>query len=103
MLADSGAEGSATDQKLLHQWEVRAFQLEGELARQIPEMNLEQKLRAADRRAVALGLPEGVALIEFVRFPVFDFQAVPARGEPQWSRPATWRSSCTPGAGSRCG
>jgi CHAT domain-containing protein len=46
-------------------------------------MNLEQKLRAADRRAVALGLLEGVALVEFVWFPVFDFQAVPARGEPR--------------------
>ena len=60
-----------------------------ELARQIPEMNLEQKLRAADRRAVALGLPEGVALVEFVRFHVFDFQAVPARGEPRW-KPARY-------------
>jgi CHAT domain len=47
-------------------------------------MNMEQKLRAADRRAVALGLPEGVALVEFVRFPVFDFQAAPTRGEAQW-------------------
>jgi hypothetical protein len=52
-------------------------------------MNLEQKLRAADRRAVALGLPAGVVLVEFVRFHVFDFQAVPARGEPQW-KPARY-------------
>ena len=37
-----------------------------------------------DRRAVALALPEGVSLVEFVRFHVFDFQAVPARGEQQW-------------------
>ena len=44
-------------------------------------MNLEQKLRAADRRAVALDLSEGVALVEFVRFHVCDFKAVPARGE----------------------
>ena len=59
--------------------------LEAELARQIPEMNLERRLHAADRRAVALGLPEGVALVEFVRFDVFDFHAVPARGERRWN------------------
>jgi hypothetical protein len=46
-------------------------------------MNLENKLRAADRHAVALSLPEGVALIEFMGFLVFDFQAVPAWGVPQ--------------------
>src|SRR5207237_827608 len=58
--------------------------VEGELARQIPEMRLEKKLLAADRCAVALGLPEGVALVEFVRVDVFDFHAVPASGERQW-------------------
>jgi CHAT domain-containing protein len=33
---------------------------------------------------VALALPEGVSLAEFVRFNVFDFKAVPARGERRW-------------------
>ncbi len=36
-------------------------------------MNLEAKLRAADCRAVALGLPEGLALVEFVRLPILTF------------------------------
>ena len=80
----------------LAEWDAQKERLEAELARQIPEMNLEQKLRAADRRAVALGLPEGVALVEFVRFPVFDFQAVPARGEPQW-KPARYVAFVLPG------
>jgi CHAT domain-containing protein len=66
--------------------------LEAELARQIPEMNLERKLRAADRRAVALGLPEGIVLVEFVRLHVFDFRAVAEpRGETQWDPPQRWR------------
>jgi len=47
-------------------------------------MNLEKRLRSADRRAVALGLPADVVLVEFVRFVVFDFHAVPARGESRW-------------------
>src|SRR5207247_3387794 len=42
-------------------------------------------LRAADRRAVALALPEDAALVEFVRFDVFDFTAVLARGERLWT------------------
>ena len=66
----------------LADWEAEKERLETELAREIPEMNLDQKLRAADRGTVALNLPEGVALVEFVRFSVFDFHAVPARVEP---------------------
>jgi CHAT domain len=38
---------------------------------------------------VALKLPEGVALVEFMHFPVFDFQTMPARGEPKW-KPARY-------------
>ncbi len=47
-------------------------------------MNLEQKLRKASREAVALALPEDSVLVEFVRFHVLNFEAVPARGEPRW-------------------
>jgi CHAT domain-containing protein/tetratricopeptide (TPR) repeat protein len=82
--------GSAPDHhRQLAEWARRQDDLERELARQVPEMNLEQKLRAADRRAVALGLPEGAALVEFVRFDVADFKAVRARGEAYW-KPARY-------------
>jgi CHAT domain-containing protein/tetratricopeptide (TPR) repeat protein len=83
-LAGSGQEGRAAHQRVLAQWEEQKERLERDLARRIPETNLEQKLRTVDRRAVAMALPAGVALIEFVRFDVLDFQAVPARGEPRW-------------------
>ena len=68
----------------LDQWNAQKERLEGDLARQVPEMNLDQQLQAADRRAVALALPADSALIEFVRFHVYDFKSVPARGEPTW-------------------
>jgi len=84
-LAGPGPEGLPAHWQLLAQWDQQKERLEAELARSIPEMNLEQRLRAADRRAVALALPAGMALVEFVRFDVFDFQAVPARGESRWS------------------
>jgi CHAT domain-containing protein len=88
-LAGPGLEGPRVHQQQLAQWHEQRERLEAELARQIPEMNLEQQLRAADRRAVALALPEGVSLLEFVRFNVFDFKAVAARGERPW-RPARY-------------
>jgi hypothetical protein len=63
--------------------------LEIELAREIPETVLEQKLRVADHRTVALGLPGGASLVEFVRFNPRDFHALPAQGEPSW-KPARY-------------
>lgn len=83
-LAGAEPEGVAVHRKRLAEWEEARQRLEAELARSIPEMNPEQKLRAADRRAVALTLPEGVALVEYVRFEVFDFTAPPASGGLQW-------------------
>jgi CHAT domain-containing protein/tetratricopeptide (TPR) repeat protein len=83
-LAGPGPEGLEAHQQLLAEWTARKEGLEAELARQIPEMNLEQKLRAADRQAVAMALPRGTALVEFVHCAVHNFAAVPARGEPLW-------------------
>src|SRR5262249_1755114 len=88
-LAGPGQEGPEAHGQLLTRWANQRERLEAELARQIPEMNLARRLQATDRRAVALGLPEGAALVEFVRFHVRDFHAVPARGEPPW-KPARY-------------
>jgi len=86
-LARPGPEGIDAYRKLLADWNAQKERLEAELARKIPEMNLEQKLRHVDRHVVAQALPENTALIEFVRFDVFDFQAVPARGESRSKPP----------------
>jgi len=94
MLAGPGPEGPAAHRQQLAEWTARKERLEAELARQIPEMNLEQKLRAADRRAVALALPEGVALVEFVRFDVYDFTAVAQKvSGTEWIPPRRWKSA----------
>jgi hypothetical protein len=50
-LAGPGPEGLEPHLRALADWEAQKERLEAELVRQIPEMNLEQKLRAADRRA----------------------------------------------------
>jgi tetratricopeptide (TPR) repeat protein/CHAT domain-containing protein len=54
---------------------TRRESLERELARKIPEMRLAERLDAADREAVAGALPDGAALVEFVRFEALDFAA----------------------------
>jgi CHAT domain-containing protein len=90
-LAGPGREGRAVHERQLAEWETRKGRLEAELVRQIPEMNLEQKLRQANRRAVALALDEGVCLVEFIRFHVFDFKAVAKRlDDSRWQPPARW-------------
>jgi tetratricopeptide (TPR) repeat protein len=94
-LAGPGPERVETHRRLLSQWEEESEELERELARQIPEMNLWQRLRAADSRAVARALPHGVALVEFVCYDVFDFQARLDRGEPQW-KPARYAAFVLP-------
>ena len=84
-LADPGSDDPKAHRQRLAEWMAQHDQLEANLARQIPEMNLEQQLHAADRLAVAQALPAGTVLVEFVRVDVFNFTAVPARGEPRWT------------------
>jgi CHAT domain-containing protein/tetratricopeptide (TPR) repeat protein len=80
--------------RLLAEWNAEKERLEAALAHQIPEMNLETQLRAADHRAVALALPEGVALVEFIRFDVLDFNAVAQQvSESHWLPPRPWQSA----------
>jgi CHAT domain-containing protein/tetratricopeptide (TPR) repeat protein len=88
-LAGPGKEGVATHQRLLEEWNKRKEDLEAELAREVPEMNITGRLQAVDRRSVAGALPDGSILVEFVRCHGFDFNAVPASGERQW-KPARY-------------
>lgn len=86
-IAGPGPEGSENHQKVLAEWNAQKEHLEAELARQIPEMNLENKLRAADRQTMAKTLPSESVLIEFVKFNVYNYNAMPAQGEVEWKPP----------------
>jgi CHAT domain-containing protein/tetratricopeptide (TPR) repeat protein len=59
-------------QKLVTELQQECEQIEKQLASQVPEIQLQDQ--ETDRRAVALALPEGSALVEFVRFDVYDFK-----------------------------
>ena len=60
-------------QQLVTELQQECEQIEKQLASQVPEIQLQDQ--ETDRRAVALALPEGSALVEFVRFRVYDFKA----------------------------
>jgi CHAT domain-containing protein len=78
-LAGPGEEGPAGHLECLQRWHAERNGLERRLARQIPEISLEAQLRGAGLEAVARALPPDAALVEFVRFPLFDFRADPGR------------------------
>jgi CHAT domain-containing protein/tetratricopeptide (TPR) repeat protein len=85
-------ETLAAHEQTLHEWRQEQQQRETALARQIPEMNLEQQRQKVDHRAVALSLPEGVALIEFIRFDVWDFHALARKvSDDKWELPHHWQ------------
>lgn len=83
-LAGPGPEGPAAHRKQLSEWQTSRERLEAELASEVPEMNLEKKLRDVDRQVVAFALPENSALVEFVRYGMYDCRAVASRGEREW-------------------
>ncbi|WP_199324114.1 CHAT domain-containing tetratricopeptide repeat protein [Coleofasciculus sp. FACHB-SPT36] len=85
----------AAYQQRLTQLEAECKKLEKLLASQVPEIQLQQELQTANCRAVALELPAGSILVEFVRFDVWDFQAVSARGDARW-QPARYLAFVLP-------
>jgi tetratricopeptide (TPR) repeat protein/CHAT domain-containing protein len=84
-LEGPGPDGLQAHQNLLGAWEAQRERLEAELTQQIPGMTFATHFQTADRHAVAQRLPKASALVEFVRFNVYNFTAVPARYEQLWS------------------
>jgi CHAT domain-containing protein len=76
-------ETPAQHHTTLREWTTRLEGLEREIALQIPELRIEERLSAVDRQAVALALPAGATLVEFLRLNAFDFAKGP-RGAERW-------------------
>ncbi|UKP01125.1 CHAT domain-containing protein [Nostoc sp. UHCC 0870] len=81
----------ATNQENLRQLQSRHNNLQKQVAAQVPEIQLSEQLfdlqAMSDDKTLcvyAAALPLNSILVEFVRFEVFDFQAIPAQGETQW-------------------
>jgi CHAT domain-containing protein/Tfp pilus assembly protein PilF len=76
-----GNEDLQTRQKVIAELDRKKELLEAEIARHVPEMNFEHKLRSICPQTVAMTIPPGAVLVEFVRIQVFDFSAVPGLGQ----------------------
>jgi len=65
--------------------------LEAELVRNLSETELHDQIQPAGSQAIASAIPDDVALVEFVRFNVFDFKAVAERvSYEEWIPPRKW-------------
>ncbi|MDJ0737577.1 MAG: CHAT domain-containing protein [Nostocaceae cyanobacterium] len=67
------------NQNLLKELNEEVQELEKYITRKVPEIRLEKEL--VNREKIASGLPENSSLIEFVYFPVYDFE------NNQWGNP----------------
>src|SRR6185312_11952120 len=88
-LAGPGPEGAAARGRQIAEWMAQVEALEAELARRIPGMGAERRLRAPDLAELAAAIPDGGLLVEYLRVDVCDFAAAPARGQPRW-KPARY-------------
>ncbi|MCP2727639.1 CHAT domain-containing protein [Limnofasciculus baicalensis] len=86
-------EDFTTYQQQLVQLQAEHNNLQKTLASQVPEIQLQEQL--PNRSDVAAELPAGSILIEFIRFDLFNFKAIPAKGEAQW-QPARYLAFILP-------
>jgi CHAT domain-containing protein/tetratricopeptide (TPR) repeat protein len=85
-LSGPGSDGLEVHLRALRELKARREALERQLALEIPEVGLGQKMREVDLTKVAGALPAGSALIEFVHFFDFDFDHPQARSDELFVR-----------------
>ena len=96
LIARKTLEGPSTEPLYLHRQRLEAYHqerrdLETELASQIPEVGLAQRLQTAGSHAVTAALPDNTALIDFVRFLPFNYDARPKQvDERTWETNSCW-------------
>jgi hypothetical protein len=88
-LAGPGPEGLRDHEQLLEGWHARKDQLERKLARQIPVLQLKQRLRQADHQTVAQACPGTAWWWSSFAFPSTISGAHPLGGEVVGGRLAT--------------
>jgi tetratricopeptide (TPR) repeat protein len=72
---------------MLEDLQEKKDQLEAELVRSIPEMQLTDTFEQTNVQTIADALPDDSVLVEFVRFNPFNFKAIESQGESQWQPP----------------
>jgi tetratricopeptide (TPR) repeat protein len=84
--AGPGPEGVQAHTELLSRWGHRIETLEAEIARLLPQESWRKQLQSADGRRLAHALPPDSALVEFVKFRLYNFMGTrEAGGQPRFS------------------
>ncbi len=86
LLYEAAPGDAPSTQQLVDAWNMEKDRLEAALAEQIPEMDLAERLRAADARSVAESLPRGSILVEFVRWAPYRFDSAHAPDHRVWQQ-----------------
>jgi hypothetical protein len=90
VLSGPGAdEALSAHLEQLGEWKDQLSRAEARLARATAQggTRLDDIYATPSPEDVRRALPGDAALVEFVRLPLFDFQAVPAAGQPSWGEP----------------
>jgi tetratricopeptide (TPR) repeat protein len=82
--AGPGTQDIELHLQLLAAWNEQKERLESEIARLIPGLDFTQSMADVGLQSIANALPDGSALIEFIRFHRFDFHALQADEASRW-------------------
>ena len=81
----SRGESGWEHRRQLAEWQVERDELERLLGHMAPVPEREPEPDGTERLVSEEDMPDGAVLVEFVRFDVFRFDAVPAHGDARWA------------------
>jgi CHAT domain-containing protein len=81
----SPGESACEHRHRLADWRAEREDLEAELACLAPVPDGEAEPGVTERLVSEHDIPDGAVLVEFVKFHVYRFDAVPTRGDPRWA------------------
>jgi len=82
------AKHGTDDKETIGKWQEEKDRLEARITQKFPSVgNIINTLIKSDYEQIANRLPDGAALIEYVRLSQFQFKSRPFKGEPQWAPP----------------
>lgn len=84
MLEDFKGADSEKEHEVIAKWDKKRRKLEEEISLQIELDDFGSSLKAVDYRAVVACMPQGAALIEFVKFRTYDFHSASSKESMGW-------------------
>ena len=86
LLSSSGTDKKDFN-KLLDELHLKKEKLESELAKKIPEIEFDLKIKSADRVAISSLISKDSVLIEYIRYDLIDFTTIPIKSSNKRKSP----------------